>query len=509
MAALRELNVRQNQLTSLPEALGKLKNLEGLFLSENQLEALPDLSGCSAARAQRQTWPRRSAPIGAGAARGGGRCRECEGRAPDTFACGSRPRPHAGTSLAGVNANQNKLKGLPDGLCKCAKMEGLFGDENQIAELPEDFGAMSGLEEVRARACPRARARPRPRLRPHCHSRRRRRPRRRPRRRLSSSTLRVRARAPCAPGAAAPLPRASAGRCRSTRTTSTSCPRASAGPPVGKAAVRPGRREPDTHRRAGVARVGLWRSQYLLHARGVSTAGVRGTPAPNGCLARRKAPAILFEGHRRLCRKAPGGRLRTPERRLSRFEARRALGSSPAAAAKVRSCPPFTAARPALEAADAAARPQPARDAARLNRQPAQPQGPLLGLQSAVETTGGGARRGRAGARRRAGGWGQGGVERGRPARGALAGTRPGAGPTFALSGAAQIGNLKLLEDFNLEDNKLTKLPKVRPAGLPPPPVSETPPRAARRARRTVERPLAPAAPAAPAVDAEGRAREP
>ena len=166
---------------------------------------------------------------------------------------------------------------------------------------------MSGLEEVRARACPRARARPRPRLRPHCHSRRRRRPRRRPRRRLSSSTLRVRARAPCAPGAAAPLPRASAGRCRSTRTTSTSCPRASAGPPVGKAAVRPGRREPDTHRRAGVARVGLWRSQYMLHARGVSTAGVHGTPAPNGCLARRKAPAILFEGHRRLCREGPVG----------------------------------------------------------------------------------------------------------------------------------------------------------------------------------------------------------
>eukprot|EP00964_Phaeocystis_antarctica_P140031 scaffold104827_cov63-Phaeocystis_antarctica.AAC.2 len=98
MAALRELNARQNQLTGLPASLGSLKNLEGLFLDRNCLEALPDLSGCVA--------------------------------------------------LAGINVSLNKLRGLPDGLCQCARMEGIFGDENEIAELPEHFGAMGALEEV-------------------------------------------------------------------------------------------------------------------------------------------------------------------------------------------------------------------------------------------------------------------------------------------------------------------------------------------------------------------------
>ena len=98
MAALRELNARQNVLTGLPASIGSLKNLEGLFLDRNRLEALPDLSGCVA--------------------------------------------------LAGINVSVNQLRGLPDGLCQCARMEGIFGDENEIAELPEHFGAMVALEEV-------------------------------------------------------------------------------------------------------------------------------------------------------------------------------------------------------------------------------------------------------------------------------------------------------------------------------------------------------------------------
>ena len=49
MAALRELNARQNVLASLPESVARLTNLEGLFLDRNRLSALPDLSGCEPA----------------------------------------------------------------------------------------------------------------------------------------------------------------------------------------------------------------------------------------------------------------------------------------------------------------------------------------------------------------------------------------------------------------------------------------------------------------------------
>ena len=73
MAALRELNARQNVLTGLPASIGRLKNLEGLFLDRNRLEALPDLSGCVA--------------------------------------------------LAGINVSANQLRRLPDGLCACARKD--------------------------------------------------------------------------------------------------------------------------------------------------------------------------------------------------------------------------------------------------------------------------------------------------------------------------------------------------------------------------------------------------
>lgn len=113
MGALRELNVRQNALESLPGSVGRLPALEGLFLQENKLVELPDLAGCSA--------------------------------------------------LRGINANQNKLRGFPAGMCKCTAMEGIYADFNEIAELPEQIGAMTGLEEVRGGACVRACARMRAR----------------------------------------------------------------------------------------------------------------------------------------------------------------------------------------------------------------------------------------------------------------------------------------------------------------------------------------------------------
>ena len=163
MAALRELNARQNRLVGLPDSIGKLKALEGLFLGRNCLESLPDLSGCSAACVK---WPLRSVCVGVAP---DARARDlqawgvsvptrCAGWSHFRLQCRARPplggsgHPPlvltAGAALAGINVSLNRLRSLPDGLCQCARMEGLFGDENEIEELPEDFGAMGAPDQT-------------------------------------------------------------------------------------------------------------------------------------------------------------------------------------------------------------------------------------------------------------------------------------------------------------------------------------------------------------------------
>ncbi|XP_040896012.1 leucine-rich repeat-containing protein 40 [Toxotes jaculatrix] len=96
---LHSLTIQQNLLESLPEELGQLKNLTELDLSNNHLTCLPSSLGCL-------------------------------------------------TSLQKLNLSQNKLSCLPDSLAQLKHVKLLDCSRNQLTDIPASLSEMLALEQL-------------------------------------------------------------------------------------------------------------------------------------------------------------------------------------------------------------------------------------------------------------------------------------------------------------------------------------------------------------------------
>lgn len=96
---LRSLTLQQNQMESLPEELGQLENLTELDVSNNHLMALPSTLGC--------------------------------------LSC-----------LQKLNLNHNKLSSLPDSLAQLKNVKLLDCSNNQLTDIPVSLSEMLALEQL-------------------------------------------------------------------------------------------------------------------------------------------------------------------------------------------------------------------------------------------------------------------------------------------------------------------------------------------------------------------------
>jgi internalin A len=93
------LDLSLNSLTELPESIGQLTRLQGLYLYKNQLASLPEVIGQL-------------------------------------------------TRLQVLDLNNNQLASLPESIGQLTRLQGLHLNNNQLASLPESIGQLTQLQEL-------------------------------------------------------------------------------------------------------------------------------------------------------------------------------------------------------------------------------------------------------------------------------------------------------------------------------------------------------------------------
>ena len=148
---LESLSAARNELAELPPSLGELRKLKTLDVSDNNLTALPDLSGARAlvevdARSNRigalPALPRSPASGASGLARLFLGCNAI--RAVD----GEALVRSVGPSLAHLGLNDNKLRSLPDVLGALGALRLIDVSNNDLSELPGSLGYIRSLSKV-------------------------------------------------------------------------------------------------------------------------------------------------------------------------------------------------------------------------------------------------------------------------------------------------------------------------------------------------------------------------
>ncbi len=122
LAQLQSLDVSENQLTSLPDSLGQLAQLQALNVVGNQLTSLPDSLG---QLVQLQTLDVSSNRLTS---------------LPDSL--GQLAQPQF------LDVSHNRLTALPDSLGKLAQLQSLSVVGNQLTSLPDSLGQLAQLQSL-------------------------------------------------------------------------------------------------------------------------------------------------------------------------------------------------------------------------------------------------------------------------------------------------------------------------------------------------------------------------
>ncbi|MBO1352345.1 MAG: leucine-rich repeat domain-containing protein [Hormoscilla sp. GUM202] len=119
---LQELNLSYNQISSLPEVLVKLTSLQRLYLMENQISSLPEgLEKLTSLQELILCFNQISSlPEGLGKL----------------------------TSLQKLNLSGNEISSLPEGLGKLTSLQELILYTNKISSLPEGLGKLTSLQKL-------------------------------------------------------------------------------------------------------------------------------------------------------------------------------------------------------------------------------------------------------------------------------------------------------------------------------------------------------------------------
>ncbi|MBP2098484.1 leucine-rich repeat domain-containing protein [Enterococcus rivorum] len=119
---LETLNVRNNQLTSLPESISSLVGLQALYLDNNQLTNLPSTIGSLVNLEQLSVSSNQLTGL------------------PDSF-------PNL-ISLNQLDLEYNQLTGLPENIGQLTNLQYFYLFNNQISTLPNSIGGLVNLEEM-------------------------------------------------------------------------------------------------------------------------------------------------------------------------------------------------------------------------------------------------------------------------------------------------------------------------------------------------------------------------
>ena len=145
LSNLRELDLSDNQLTTLPEAIAQLSNLRELDLSDNQLTTLPEaiaqlsnLRELDLSDNQLTTLPEAIAQLS--------NLRELYLRNNQLT---TLPEAIAQLSnLSGLHLRNNQLTTLPEAIAQLSHLSGLDLRNNQLTTLPEAIKQLSQLEKL-------------------------------------------------------------------------------------------------------------------------------------------------------------------------------------------------------------------------------------------------------------------------------------------------------------------------------------------------------------------------
>jgi internalin A len=122
LSQLQNLDVSNNQLTALPESLGQLSHLQDLDLSHNQLTAIPELPG---QLSQLQTLSLSNNQLTV---------------VPESLCQLSQ--------LQNLDVSNNQLTALPESLGQLSHLQGLDLSQNQLTAIPESLGQLSHLQNL-------------------------------------------------------------------------------------------------------------------------------------------------------------------------------------------------------------------------------------------------------------------------------------------------------------------------------------------------------------------------
>ena len=142
---LTELSVWENQLTSLPESIGNLTNLTKLIVLYNQLTSLPEsignltnLTGLGVGGNQLTSLPDSI-----------GNLTNLTGLGVEGNKLTSLPESIGNLiNLTGLNVEVNKLTSLPDFIGNLTNLTGLAVGGNQLTSLPDSIGNLTNLTEL-------------------------------------------------------------------------------------------------------------------------------------------------------------------------------------------------------------------------------------------------------------------------------------------------------------------------------------------------------------------------